>query len=318
MLGLKYFAWQEVDIAVVETGLGGRFDATRMVNPLVCAITSLSLDHTDLLGNTLSEIAFEKAGIMKSNVPVVVAPQKAEAISKLLDIAAEKGSPITAVSSDWRYHGECKDNSPTLIIDQSPATQFIPNHTSYPMTLVGDHQLQNAVVALAALNIVRHQFPAVDETAVRRGLAEVVWNGRLQTIHAGENSPTLLVDCAHNRDSIARLVEALQKHYVYDRLIFIFGAPTDKKIPEMLAILVLLADLIITAAANHPRASDPEKLAQMVQEQNGVVVIAASPVDALKIAWENATSKDLICVTGSIIFVGDLLNCWDSLKSQLL
>ena len=140
----------------------------------------------------------------------------------------------------------------------------------------------------------------------------------MQTIHSGENSPTLLVDCAHNPDSIAHLVEALQKHYVYDRLIIIFGAPSDKKISVMLAILVPLADLVITAAANHPRASDPERLAQLVKEQNGAVVTATSPADALKIAWENAGSQDLICATGSIIFVGDLLNCWDSLKSQLL
>ncbi|PIE81196.1 MAG: bifunctional folylpolyglutamate synthase/dihydrofolate synthase [Chloroflexi bacterium] len=318
VLGLKYFAQQQVDIAVVETGLGGRFDATRLVNPLVCAITSLSLDHTDVLGDTLSEIAFEKAGIMKPNVPVVVAPQKAEAISRLLDVAAETGSPLTAVSAAWRYHGERKDGGQALIIDQSPAPSFIPSQTSYPMALAGDHQLQNAVVALAALNVVRSQFPNLDETAVRRGLAEVVWNGRLQTIHSSENSPTLLVDCAHNPDSIARLVEALSKHYVYDRLIFIFGAPSDKKIADMLATLVPFADLIITAAAAHPRASDPEKLAQIVQEQNGAVVAAASSADALTLAWENATAQDLICATGSIIFVGDLLNRWDSLKSHLL
>ncbi len=315
---LHHFDRQHVDIAVVETGLGGRLDPTQVCNPLVCVITSISLDHTDLLGNTLSEIAFEKAGIMKPNVPVVVAPQKAEAISKLIDMAAEKGSPLTAVSSDWRYHGARKDNKHMLVIDQSPATQFIPNHTSYSMALVGDHQLQNGVVALAALNLVRSQFPDLDETAVRQGLDEVVWNGRLQTVHSGENSPTLLIDCAHNPDSIAHLVEALQKYYDYERLIFIFGAPTDKNVPEMLSKLVPQAELMITAAANHPRAANPEILAQMVRERNGIVVSAASPADALTIAWENATSQDLICATGSIIFVGDLLNRWDSLKSQLL
>ena len=129
---------------------------------------------------------------MKPGVPVVVAPQKAEAISKLLDIAAERGSPLTAVTSEWRYHGESKDNSQVLIIDQSPATQFIPNHTSYPMALTGDHQLQNGVVALATLNIVRQQFPAVDETAVRRGLAEVVWNGRFANHPFWRKQPNLV------------------------------------------------------------------------------------------------------------------------------
>ncbi len=160
---LLYFAQQKVDIAVIETGLGGRFDATRVVNPLVCVITSLSLDHTDLLGNTLAEIAFEKAGIMKPGIPVVVAPQKAEALSKLLDIAAERGSPLTAVSSQWRYHGERHANGQTLIIDQSPARGFIPDHAQFPMALDGEHQLRNGVVALAALQIVREQFPALDK-----------------------------------------------------------------------------------------------------------------------------------------------------------
>ncbi|MBE2224122.1 MAG: bifunctional folylpolyglutamate synthase/dihydrofolate synthase [Anaerolineae bacterium] len=318
VMALLYFARQQVDIAVVETGLGGRFDATRVVNPLVCVITSISLDHTDLLGNTLAEIAFEKAGIMKPDVPVVIAPQRAEALSKLLDIAAERGSPLTAVSADWRYHGEREGSGQTLIIDHSPAPDFIPNQARFPMALDGDHQLQNGVVVLAALQTIQDQFPTLNGTAVRAGLGDVVWNGRLQTIHHAENSPTFLVDCAHNPDSIERLVAALQANYSYHRLILIFGAPSDKNVPAMLAQLVPLADLTITAAANHPRAADPTLLAQTVRELKGTAIIAASAADALTTAWENALPGDLICATGSIIFVGDLLNQWDSLKSRLL
>lgn len=315
---LLYFSQQQVDIAIIETGLGGRFDATRVVNPLVCVITNLSLDHTDLLGNTLSEIAFEKAGIMKPNIPVVVAPQKAEALSKLLDVAAERRSPLTAVSSQWRYHGERQNNGQTLIIDQSPARDFIRDHSQFPMALDGEHQLQNGVVALAALQIVRIRFPALNETAVQAGLSDVVWNGRLQTIYHAQNSPTLLVDCAHNPDSIARLCDALHQNYTYQRLILIFGAPADKNIADMLVQLVPMADLTITAAADHPRATDPALLAQTVRDLNGIVIIASSTADALTTAWENAAPNDLICATGSIIFVGDLLNQWDSLKSRLL
>lgn len=315
---LLYFAQQQVDIAVVETGLGGRFDATRVVNPLVCVITSLSLDHTDLLGNTLAEIAFEKAGIMKPNVPVVIAPQKEEALAKLVEIAAERRSPLTAVSAQWRYHGERQNNSQTLIIDQSPAPDFIPNHAHFPLALDGDHQLQNGVVALAALAVIRERFAALTETAVHQGLSDLVWNGRLQTIHHAENSPTFLVDCAHNPDSVARLVTALQNNYSYQRLILIFGAPADKNVSAMLAQLVPLADLTIAAAANHPRATAPAILAQTVRDLDGRVIEAPSATAALTIAWENATPTDLICATGSIIFVGDLLNQWDSLKSRLL
>ena len=318
VIALMYFAQQKVDIAVVETGLGGRFDATRVVNPLVCAITSLSLDHTDLLGDTLSDIAFEKAGIMKPGVPVVVAPQTVEAMIRLQEIATERGSPLTAVSNQWHYHGEREAGGQTLVIDQSANPEFISNHAHFPMALDGDLQLQNGIVALAALQSVQKQFPTLDETAVRVGLAEMVWHGRLQTIHQGKDTPTFLVDCAHNPDSITHLVTALKKNHSYQRLILIFGAPSDKNGQAMLAQIVPLADLSITAAANHPRASDPETLAQTVRDLNGSVIVAPSTAQALTIAWENALPNDLICATGSIIFVGDLLNQWDSLKSQLL
>ncbi len=142
--------------------------------------------------------------------------------------------------------------------------------------------------------------------------------GRLQTIHHAPNNPTFLVDCAHNPDSIARLCDALHQNYTYQRLILIFGAPSDKNVPDMLAQIVPLADLTITAAANHPRATAPAILAQTVRDLNGTVIIASSAADALTTAWENAAPTDLICATGSIIFVGDLLNQWDSLKSRLL
>ncbi len=145
---LLYFAQQKVDIAVVETGLGGRFDATRVVNPLVCVITSLSLDHTDLLGNTLAEIAFEKAGIMKAGVPVVVAPQVEEAMTRLQEIAFERGSPLTAVSDHWRYHGERQATGQTLVIDQSPDSTFIPNSSPFPAGFGRRPSTTKGVVAL--------------------------------------------------------------------------------------------------------------------------------------------------------------------------
>jgi dihydrofolate synthase/folylpolyglutamate synthase len=255
---------------------------------------------------------------MKPDVPVVVAPQQAEAMAKLVEIAAERGSPLTAVSQQWRYHGKRQSNGQTLIIDHSPVPDFVPQQAHFPLALAGDHQLQNAMVALAALAVVRDRFAALRETAVRQGLSDMVWNGRLQTIHQAQNSPTFLVDCAHNPDSIARLCDALQQNYTYQRLILIFGAPSDKAVPDMLAQIVPLADITITAAANHPRAAAPANLAQIGRDLGGRVIEASSVAHALTLAWENAAPTDLICAAGSIIFVGDLLNQWDSLKSQLL
>lgn len=318
VIALLYFARQQVDIAVIETGLGGRLDATRIVKPLVTAITSLSLDHTDLLGDTLAEIAYEKAGIMKPGVPLVIAAQAPEAETRLRELAQERGVPLTAVSPQWQFQGADDPSGQALIITQSPDEAFIPTPSRFTLALIGDHQLGNAMVALGALNHLRPYFPALSATAVRQGLADVTWNGRLQTVYQSEQTATFLVDCAHNPDSVARLVDALNHHYTYQRLILLFGAPADKDVAKMLAPLVPLARLTITAAADHPRAAQPESLAQIVRELGGTAVIAASAAEGLTTAWQNAQPGDLICATGSIIFVGDLLNQWDSLKSSLL
>jgi dihydrofolate synthase/folylpolyglutamate synthase len=317
-IALLYFARQQVDVAVIETGLGGRLDATRVVNPLVSVITSLSLDHTDLLGDTLAAIAYEKAGIIKPGIPVVSATQEEEALARLREIALERESPFTAVNEAWQYHGEADGPQETLVITRSPFSEFIPDGSRFPLALAGAHQVENSMVAVAALCQIRHHFPMVGRTAVSQGLAQVEWNGRLQTVHQAENSPDFLVDCAHNPDSIGRLVTALNTSYHYQRLILLFGAPADKDISEMLALLVPLTTITITTAAEHPRAADPHTLAEAVEQLGGTVFPASSVRAALETAWEQALPGDLICATGSIIFIGDLLNQWDSLKSQLL
>lgn len=329
-VSLLHFAHQQVDIAVIETGLGGRLDATRVVNPLVCAITSLSLDHTELLGNTLAEIAYEKAGIIKPGVPVVCAPQAPEAEARLREIAAERGSPIRFVGgggeladngrSPWLYSGiPAQPGQPQqLLIHHAPDERFVPSGSRFPLALRGDHQIENGAVALAALDLVRGRFPQVDETAVRVGLSGVEWNGRLQTVHPGDDhTPALLVDCAHNPDSVARLSHALTHDFSYRRLILIFGAPADKDTANMLNQLVPLAATVITTSANHPRSAPPAELAAQVHDLGGQASTTADLGEALTRAWALARPGDLICATGSIIVVGDLLNQWESLQSQL-
>ncbi len=328
-IALAHFANEQVDIAVIETGLGGRLDATRVVNPLVSVITSLSLDHTELLGNTLAEIAYEKAGIIKPGIPVIAAHQAAEAAQRLREIAAERGSSIDFVASatqtdsqySWLYEGAhgAAGRRQQLRLVRTPAGALIPPETPLTLGLDGEHQLENAAVAVAALHTIRPRFPQVDETAVRAGLATVQWNGRLQIVHAGdENTPTLLIDCAHNPDSVGRLCHALTHDYAYRRLFLLFGAPADKDIPAMLAQLVPLTAGIVTASANHPRSAAPADLAQMAAALGGTAVPSTSIGDALTAVWRMAQPGDLICATGSIIVVGDLLNQWESLKSHLL
>lgn len=313
-----HFAQAGVDVAVIEVGLGGRLDATNVLTPLVSVITSLSLDHTQLLGDTLAQIAYEKGGIIKPGVPVVSADQPAEALRELARLAAERAAPLTVVGRDWRYEAarERDDNQVRqriIVYGADPA--FIPPATEFVVALAGEHQLLNAAVALAALERVRHRFPSLDVGALSAGLATAQWDGRLQTVQCGPGRPTILVDGAHNEDSAARLAAALTGDYHYERLILIFGAPEDKNVSGMMDRLLPLADELIVTTANHPRSATPEQLADMARARGRESRVTHSVAAALSTAMELAGPDDLIVAAGSIIVIGDLLNHWDTLQS---
>ena len=312
-VAFRYFAVQQVVAAVIEVGLGGRLDATNTVEPLVSVITSLSLDHTNLLGNSLSQIAYEKGGIIKPGVPVVSASQPEEALMKLKEIAMQRESPVSVVGQSWQFTGYSHE----LTITRSADNTFVPEPTTFNLALAGEHQLENATVALAALSETRKSFPEVTLRTLRQGLAEVHWDGRLQTILESDDQPTFLVDTAHNEDSASKLVTALANDYFYQRLWLIFGAPADKAIVQMMMLLFPLAEGIIVSAADHPRAASPHELTMQARSLGFETIEAANVDQALITAFQLAEPGDLICATGSIIFVGDLLNQWDSLKSEL-
>jgi dihydrofolate synthase/folylpolyglutamate synthase len=319
-LAFDRFAAAGVDVAVVEVGLGGRLDATNVLTPLVSVITSLSLDHTQLLGNTLAEIAFEKGGIIKPGVPVISAPQAAEALAVLESISAERGAPLTVVGRDWSYEvarDRGDEATRQTIIVGGPEPRLIPPGTPFVVGLAGEHQTHNAAVALAALERVSAQFPGLSVGVIQHGLATVEWAGRLQVLQSGPGRPTLLVDCAHNDDSAAKLVAALRQDYRYDRLILLFGAPEDKNVAGMLARLLPLADEVIMTTANHPRSATPEQLAALAGEMGHAAAVTHSVGEGLRAALAAAEPGDLVCATGSIIVVGDLLNQWDALQSDL-
>lgn len=318
---LLHFARTAVDVAVVEVGLGGRLDATNVLTPEVSVITSLSLDHTQLLGDTLSQIAFEKGGIIKPGIPVVVAAQKPEALETLEAIAAERNAPITVIGRDWHYEAAhsapIPGNRQRLIVERATDPDFIPPGSEFVVSLAGEHQLSNAAVALAALERVRSRFPALTLAALREGLAIVQWDGRLQLLQTGADKPTVLVDCAHNDDSAARLVSAVTTSYQYRRLILIFGAPEDKNVAGMLSRLLPLADELIVTTANHPRSATPEQLAALAEQLGHDSTRTHSVAEAMTAALRVARPGDLILATGSIIVIGDLLNHWDTLQSDI-
>lgn len=317
-LAFMHFAAAGVDVAVVEVGLGGRLDATNVLLPLVSVITHLELEHTALLGNTVAEIAAEKAGIIKPGVPVVTASQADAALAVLEEIAAARQAPLFAVGREWQYRGTPPaglDTPQYLTVTRSPLPAFVPPGTTFPLRLLGGHQQENGMVAVAALAVVRETLPALSLDAVREGLASVSWPGRLQLLHP---APALVLDGAHTPEAAQSLAEAVTSLHPGGRLWLVVGATADKDIAGLLRPLLPLAAGIFTARADHPRAA-PAAEVQAAAAALGYQAAACDDVcAALQTAWAAAEPADLICVTGSLFITGDLLNCWDNLQSTLI
>ncbi len=323
-IAFMHFAREEVDVAVVEVGLGGRLDATNVLTPLVSVITALSMDHTGLLGNTLEEIAMEKGGIIKDGVPLVSAAQEPGPLATLEELAAQHDAPVAVIGRDWRYKGHSRRVPHRICEQQTVTVTATPNDAlfsapqTFSLALSGRHQQENAVVALAALNEVRHHFPTLSLAALQEGLSTVEWPGRLQMLHEGPGGPALLIDGAHNDDSAQKLSAYLQQRCHFNRLWLVLGITADKNVPGILAPLLPLSAGTFVTSASHPRATPTSALENAANNLGYEVIQEPDIAAAVTAAWNAASPNDLICVTGSLYIVGDLLNCWERLKSTLL
>ncbi|GBD16026.1 Folylpolyglutamate synthase [bacterium HR26] len=294
-LALLAFARAEVDVAVVEVGLGGRLDATNVLLPEVAAITSISYDHTQILGNTLAEIAGEKAGIIKPGRPVVSAPQRPEAEAVIARAAAERGVPLLLGGRDWVVEG-----APARFSYRGPGGEL----RNLRLALRGAHQVENAGVALAVVQLLRERGLSIPEPAVRRGLAEVQWPGRLEVLR---ERPLVIADGAHNVDSAERLAQALRAEFAWRRFILILGIARDKDIPGIVRALAPLANQVVAVASHSPRAARPERILSAASELQPPVPAqeAGSVAAALATALGHAGPEDLILVTGSLYAVAE-------------
>lgn len=297
-MAFVWFARQHCEFMAIEVGLGGRLDATNTLLPNVCAITSISYDHTSLLGNTLAKIASEKSGIIQAGAPAVSSPQQPEAEEAVAAAALERGSHLIRVGVDWRYYRE------RFSLESQSFTAWKVNHPPmhFDLPLLGEHQIENAVTAIAVLDELRGQGFKISDEALYEGIANVQWAGRFEVFRDGK---TIILDCAHNRDSMRRLVLTFNELFPKVTPTLIFGASDDKDVNGMLAEALPLAKNVIAVKANHPRASDPEKLAAQI-ESSGVarsVKVAHTISDALNEAKRNA---EVILVTGSIFVVADV------------
>jgi dihydrofolate synthase/folylpolyglutamate synthase len=304
-IGFMYFAQQKVDIAVMEVGLGGRLDATNIVTPLVSVITSISYDHTSVLGNTLAAIAGEKGGIIKPDRPVVIAPQKDEARQVFIKLSQERNAPLTQVGLDVKYTaGEHALSGQSLQVSEMNPSSGTLNLT---IPLLGMHQVENAATAYSALMVARREGFTVPDDAIHRGFATVEWMGRFEILR---QDPPVILDSAHNQDSALRLVQTLHTYFPGRRIVLVFGASEDKDIDGMFTELLPVSEVLIATQSIHPRALEAGKLVEMATPY-GKPAFAIVPLeDAMRDALEKAGTDGLVLVTGSLFVVAAARQTW--------
>lgn len=300
-MAFLYFSDENVDIAILETGLGGRLDATNVILPELCVITDISFDHTKTLGKTLKEIAGEKAGIFKDQIPVVTGVQRPSIITLLKQMAEQKSAPFYATREAVRTKTERLDDTGCQFSFQYDSTDLESLH----LNLIGSHQVKNANTALMAVHVLKQNGWLISEEAVRSGLNQVNWPARLQFF---PGSPKLLVDSAHNQAGVKNLIYALKEIMQFKRLIFVFGVLKDKEYSAMLEMIASVSDFILFTKPNNDRALDPNMLQKNSVIQHKPTEVHEQVKDAIERAYILADEDDLICAAGSIYFVGEFLD----------
>ncbi len=301
---LKYFADQAVDIVILETGLGGRLDSTTVITPLACGMAHISIDHTNILGDQLTDIAREKAGIFKKDVPAISVQQDESVKEVLDDIAGKTNTSVQYTGSEiefsYRFEANRELGPHTRVCLTTPTSRF----EHLPVPLQGEHQAHNCALALALLDQLKaHDFKFETDTVVK-GLSQTTLAGRMEQVF---KEPRILIDGAHNADSIHALIRALGAHINYDSLVVIFGCGQDKDVSGMLTQLGLGADKVIfTRAKLNNRACEPEDLMNEFNECPGKMSQTAPNLEgALRIANRAVSREDLIVVTGSFYLAGE-------------
>ena len=302
-IAFDYFVTQGVAWAVVEVGLGGRLDTTNVIQPEVAVITPVSYDHMLVLGDTLTSIAEEKAGIIKPHTPVVSAPQPEEAMNVIRHVAEHLEAPLTVVGRDWTYRLEEATWDGQRFTAYGPGVAF----EGLYIPLLGEHQLVNATTAIAALEVLRQGPLPMPEEAIRQGLRAVRWPARLEIL---SREPLLVVDGAHNGDSMQRLVEAVDAYFPRRRRIYLFAALADKDLPRMFQALLPNADTVIFTRTAHPRAADPDELARRAGPFGKPAIVERDLEHALDVALGLAGADGIVVATGSLSTAAAVREAW--------
>jgi dihydrofolate synthase / folylpolyglutamate synthase len=304
VIALRYFAEHAVDLAVLEIGLGGRYDCANVIMPLLSIISSISYDHMHILGEQLAQIAHEKAGIIKPGVPTITVPQHPDALNEIMRSAAQVGAPLW-IAADHGAHADVQ----MLLAGSGAVTLFDPferYHGPSATALQGVFQRENARLATGAALLLRDSGLAITDAAITAGLATARWPGRLEIV--GE-SPPIILDGAHNGDSAHKLIQSLAETFPNRRLVLVLGTSHDKDLRRIVAELIPHAGALILTHSRHPRALvDLTELAAATEpllrrDVQVPVVLTPDVPEALDQARALAGQDDVICVTGSLFVV---------------
>jgi dihydrofolate synthase/folylpolyglutamate synthase len=305
-VGLLHFVRRRVETAVLEVGIGGRLDSTNVCLPTVSVITSISFDHTELLGDRLASIAAEKAGIIKPGRPAVSGATVAEARAVLERVCRERRAPLRQLGVDFHYsyvpgRVTATDTRPSRVCVHTER-RFWPE---LELNLLGDHQAANAAVAIACVEELRSAGWYLPDAAVAAGLATVTWPARLEVVG---RRPLIVLDCAHNIASAEALVRTLQASFASARRLLIFAGSDDKDLAGMFRVLSPhFQHVFLTRYTNNPRGVPAERLAELLRANGDLpYTLCATPAEAYHAAHAAAAAEDILCITGSVFLAGEL------------
>jgi dihydrofolate synthase/folylpolyglutamate synthase len=293
----KYFREQQVDFVLLEVGLGGRFDATNIVNPLLSVITTISYDHMNILGDTLGKIAFEKAGIIKISRPVVIYPQEKEAMEVLLAEAANKNANVKLVS-DMKYE-VIQDSVDGINFDVLGNREY----KNLKLNMTGSYQVMNALTALKTIETLIEEGVNIEYKAIYEGFASAAWPGRFELIH---REPYIVLDGGHNIQGIEVLVSALKRYFPNKKIRIVCGMLRDKEYSKMIEKLTEISTDFIAVRANSPRALSAEELKVVIKAKGKNAEAAGSIQEGVKKALELTEKDEVLVFCGSLYMIGEV------------
>jgi len=303
-LAFAYFGRRGVTFQVLEVGLGGKFDATSVITPLVSVITPVDFDHMDVLGSTLEEITAEKCGIIKPGGIVVTAPQPPEAAGVIKEVCRQRQAKLVTVGKDvtWQGLSFALDGQRLRVQGRISYDLFLP--------LLGDHQLVNAATAVAALEVLVDKAFDIPKESVAKGFEQVSWPGRFQILR---RRPLLVVDGGHNVGAARQLTQSIKQYLDFKRAILVMGTSQDKDVAGLVAEVAPLFDEVIVTRSRHPRALPLAPLAAAFARHGIKARLADDVTSALSQALVLAGERDLVCVAGSLFVVAEAMEAAEGL-----